>query len=70
MAMKDANHALNLASAAGAPGILKVTQVIVDHMKQLPAAVGRPADKIDYSAVYGVLRTEAGLNFDIRNTEK
>ena len=67
--MKDANHAIDLASAAGAHGILKVTQTIVDHMKQLPEAVGRPADKIDYSAVYGAVRVEAGLDFDNRNSE-
>ena len=68
--MKDANHALDQASAAGAPGILKVTQTIVDHMKQLQATVGRPADKIDYSAIYGVVRMEAGLDFDIGSSEK
>ena len=70
MAMKDASHALNLASAAGAPGILKVTQTIVDHMNQLPATIGRPAEKIDYSAVYGVVRVEAGLDFNNGSTNK
>jgi len=63
-ATKDATHALNLAAAAGAPGILKITQTIVDHMKQVPTVSMKPAEKTDYTAVYGVVRVEAGLDFD------
>ncbi|KAF8457771.1 hypothetical protein BGX38DRAFT_726478 [Terfezia claveryi] len=64
LATKDAMHAINLAAASGAPGILKVTQAIVDHMKKVPEVSGKKADNADFAAVYGVVRTEAGLEFD------
>lgn len=64
LATKDAMHAINLASSSGAPGILKVTQAIVDHMKKVPEVSGKKAKAADFTAVYGVVRTEAGLEFD------
>lgn len=70
LATKDAMHAINLTSASGAPGILKVTQTIVDHMKKVPEVSGKTAGTADFSAVYGVVRTEAGLEFDNRNVSK
>ncbi|KAF8429555.1 hypothetical protein EV426DRAFT_713473 [Tirmania nivea] len=43
--------AINLAAASGAPGILKVTQTMVAHIKKVPEVSGRKAE-------------EAGLEFD------
>ena len=36
----------------------------MEHMKKTPDVTGKPAEKIDFSAVYGVVRREAGLEFD------
>jgi len=64
LAAKDATHAINLAAASGAPGILKVTQAMVDNMKKVPEISGKQAERADFAAVYGVVRAEAGLEFD------
>lgn len=34
------------------------------HMEKVPEVAGKPAEKADFAAVYGVVRTEAGLDFD------
>lgn len=59
LAIKDAKHALNCAKSAGTR--LEVSEVALKHMEEAQSAVGeRP---LDSSAMYGTIRTEAGLDF-------
>ena len=48
---------------------MKVTKVTVDHLKLAPEKIGRPREKVDAASIYGVVRTEAGLDFDNRILE-
>jgi 3-hydroxyisobutyrate dehydrogenase-like beta-hydroxyacid dehydrogenase len=59
LAIKDAKHALNCAKEVGAR--LEVSEVALSHMESARKAQdGKP---LDSSAMYGTLRTEAGLDF-------
>lgn len=59
LAIKDGKHALNCAEAAGTR--LEVSEVALRHLEKARDLVNdRP---LDSSAIYGAIRTEAGLHF-------
>ena len=59
LAIKDGKHALNCAEEAGTR--LEVSEVALKHLQKAKELMGnRP---LDSSAMYGVIRTEAGLDF-------
>ncbi|KAK6088775.1 6-phosphogluconate dehydrogenase family protein [Seiridium cupressi] len=59
LAIKDARHALNCASAAGTK--LEVSEVALKNMETAQKLQeGKP---LDSSSMYGTIRTEAGLDF-------
>lgn len=62
LALKDVGHGIDCAREAGAE--LPVGQVVQKHLqeaKEVSEAEGRP---LDSSSMYGVLRREAGLDFE------
>jgi 3-hydroxyisobutyrate dehydrogenase-like beta-hydroxyacid dehydrogenase len=65
LAMKDARHALNCASAAGAK--LEVSELALKNMEKAYNTVGQgeggKGRPLDSSSMYGALREAAGLDF-------
>jgi len=58
LALKDAQHALHLASTNGAK--MKSVEVARDHLKDVKSQRG---DKGDLAGIYGAVRMESGLSF-------
>jgi len=60
LAVKDVKHGIDCAEAVGAR--LKVAEITLGHL--IAAKKIAEARPLDSSAVYGVIRQEAGLDFD------
>ncbi|KAF1845298.1 6-phosphogluconate dehydrogenase [Cucurbitaria berberidis CBS 394.84] len=59
LAIKDAKHALNCAEAAGTR--IKVSEIALSHLER--ARELQPQRPLDSGAIYGTIRSEAGLDF-------
>jgi hypothetical protein len=60
LAIKDVGHGIECAKRAGAR--LQVAEITIDHLlRAQDIAQTRP---LDSSAVYGIIRQDAGLDFD------
>lgn len=60
LALKDAKHALNLAQASGTK--VKAVEVAESHLRDVQSVQG---EKGDLAGIYGVVRKESGLNFEL-----
>ncbi|KAI9718675.1 MAG: hypothetical protein M1828_006610 [Chrysothrix sp. TS-e1954] len=59
LAIKDANHALNLATASGAK--MNSVEVAKKHLQDVKAHAG---EKGDIAGIYGAVRQESGLKYE------
>ncbi len=62
LALKDVGHAMDCAAAAGAR--LAVGEVMLDHLQRAKAFSEVEDRQLDSAALYGVVRQEAGLDFE------
>lgn len=62
LALKDVGHGVNCAERAGVP--LKVGQLVLNHLREAEQYSKKHNDcALDSSSIYGVVREQAGLDF-------
>jgi 3-hydroxyisobutyrate dehydrogenase-like beta-hydroxyacid dehydrogenase len=63
LAIKDVGHGVSVAEAAGTR--LKIAEVAVGHLREAREWAGQNGGReLDSSCMYGVIRREAGLDFE------
>ncbi|KAL7267156.1 hypothetical protein RUND412_010270 [Rhizina undulata] len=61
LAIKDANHGINQAAEVGVD--MKITKVVRNHLLDLKSEAGPTGDM---PGIYGIVRKESGLKYDVR----
>ncbi|GKZ71676.1 hypothetical protein AnigIFM50267_007718 [Aspergillus niger] len=62
LALKDVGHAMNCAASSGTN--LRIGEVALDHLRRAKAFSEEQARDLDSAASYGILRRDAGLDFE------
>lgn len=62
LGLKDVGHSIDCADTAGTR--LKVAEVAMDHLKRANTYSEKEGRPLDSSAMYGIIRQDAGLDFE------
>jgi 3-hydroxyisobutyrate dehydrogenase-like beta-hydroxyacid dehydrogenase len=62
LALKDADHAIECAAAVGTR--LPVGEVVLDNLRRAKVFSQEQDRQLDSAASYGIIRCDAGLDFD------